>query len=234
MSTREGHEECAQGIDAAPYVLGTLEDQERYREHLTGCRACRAEVAELQLVADRLPSAVTPLVAPASMRARVMAQARSEAALLRAAGAQADEPPREPRWRARRISLAAAAGAMAAAAAVAVLVALSVSSSPRERVTTGQAVAGARVALRSVDGRSELVVSGMPQPPLGKIYEVWLGHGSEAPPQPTNALFGVTATGAGSVAVPSALRHVKEVLVTAEPLGGSSRPTSAPLIRVPV
>ncbi len=71
----------------------------------------------------------------------------------------------------------------------------------------------------------------MPQPPLGEIYEVWLARTS-ASPQPTDALFGVTNSGSGSVNVPGSLRGVREVMVTREPLGGSSHPTSAPLLRV--
>jgi Anti-sigma-K factor rskA len=90
---------------------------------------------------------------------------------------------------------------------------------------------GAHASLRQANGRAELVVSGMPQPPLGKIYEVWLARGS-APPQPTDALFGVTGSGLGSVNVPGNLDGVKEVMVTSEPLGGSSRPTSSPVLRV--
>lgn len=234
MSSREPHTDCAHVVDAAPYALGALADQDRYREHLTTCSTCRAEVAELRLVVDTLPSSVAAHAAPAALRERVLAQARSEAELLNAAGTEADQPPRVRPWRSRRISLATAGAAIAAAAAIAVAVALSVGSSPQAPVTTSRRVAaiipGASASLREIDGRGELVVSGMPPPPHGKIYEVWLGRGSRAP-QPTDALFGVTGAGTGSVAVPS-LRDVKEVLVTAEPLGGSLHPTSAPLIRV--
>jgi hypothetical protein len=100
-------------------------------------------------------------------------------------------------------------------------------------VTVGSVadVPGAAVSLRQVDGRAELVVSGMPQPALGKIYEVWLLRGASTF-APTDALFGVTSRGSGSVDVPGNLHGVREVLVTSEPLGGSSHPTSAPLLRV--
>ncbi len=46
----------------------------------------------------------------------------------------------------------------------------------------------------------------------------------QTPPQPTDALFTVTRAGAGSVEVPGSLRGVREVMVTSEPLGGSSAP----------
>jgi hypothetical protein len=84
-----------------------------------------------------------------------------------------------------------------------------------------------------VSGHAELVVSGMPPPPPGRIYEVWLSRGASSP-QPTDVLFGVTRRGNGSVNVPGRLNGVKEVMVTSEPLGGSLRPTSAPVLRVTV
>ena len=64
----------------------------------------------------------------------------------------------------------------------------------------------------------------MPAPPPGRIYEVWLEHGTAAP-QPTDALFSVTSPAAGSVGVPGDLHGVSKVLVTDEPLGGSLKPT---------
>ena len=80
-------------------------------------------------------------------------------------------------------------------------------------------------------GHAELVVSGMRQPPPGKIYEVWLKRGAGAP-RPTDALFGVTSQGSGSASVPQSLHGVREVLVTSEPRGGSLHPTSQPVIVV--
>jgi Anti-sigma-K factor rskA len=232
MSSRDLDFDCPRSIDAAPYVLGALEDEDGFREHLASCQVCSAEVAELQPVIDKLPSTVPPTLAPAPVRDRVLATARAEAELLRAAGQEADEPPRERRFSARRISFGAALGAVAASAAVAVAIALSVSSSsPRVRVNSASvSLPGAHAILRQVDGRAELVVSGMPQPPHGKIYQVWLSRGSGSP-RPTDALFGVTSRGTGSVNVPGT-RGASEVLVTSEPQGGSLHPTSEPVIRV--
>jgi hypothetical protein len=84
-----------------------------------------------------------------------------------------------------------------------------------------------------VGTRAELIVSGMPEPPIGEVYEVWLNRASE-PAQPTDALFTVTSSGNGAVDVPGALRSVREVMVTSEPLGGSSKPTSAAVLRLRV
>ena len=235
MSSREEDFGCEQSGDAAPYVLGALDEVDSYRAHLDGCATCRAEVAELQLVVDTLPATVPPVVAPAALRERVLATVRSEAELLQAAGSRVDQPPRRlGLWRSPRVSLLGAGIAIAAAVAVAVAIAVTPRSTAPEHVTSAQvapSIAGAHASLRQADSRAELVVSGMPQPPLGKIYEVWLSRGSTSP-QPTDALFGVTGSGGGSVNVPGNLHGVKEVMVTSEPLGGSSRPTSPPLIRV--
>lgn len=234
MSLRDEQPDCERYVDAAPYVLGALEDPELYREHLAECASCQAEVAELQVAVDMLPATVAPEAAPEPLRQRVLATVRSEAELLNAAGPQADRPPRPAaRWRSWE-SFPTAWVALAASAAAVVAIVLNVGSSAHERVTSGRVAAsipGGHASLRQIDGRSELVVAGMPQPPPGKIYEVWLARGAGAP-QATDALFSVTSRGSGSVSVPSSLHGVKEVMVTSEPLGGSVHPTSAPLIRV--
>ncbi len=229
-----GHIECGRGIDAAPYVLGALSDQEEYRAHLEDCESCRAEVAELQIAVDTLPEAVPQVAAPRELHERVLATVRSEAELLRAAGSEAKPAPGRPaRWRSRRLSLAGSGLALGAAVAIVLVVVLGGGAGSAEDVRRGSVagIPGATAALHLVDDRAELVVSGMPQPALGKIYEVWLKRGSSTV-QPTDALFAVTSGGNGSVAVPGDLHGVSEVLVTSEPLGGSSRPTSAPLLRV--
>jgi hypothetical protein len=223
---------CEHSANAAPYVLGSLDDQDGFSTHLLDCEQCRADVAQLQPAADTLAAAVPAMAAPDHLRERIMSTVRAEAELLRAAGSQADRPlsaARRSRW--PRLPLLAAAMAMAAAAVL--VVTLGTGAGGQVHVTAGRFAAslpGARAYLRQVDDRAELVVSGMPQPPAGKIYEVWLGRGTA--PRPTDALFGVTRSGGASVNVPGSLRGVREVLVTPEPLGGSPHPTSAPVLSV--
>ncbi len=235
MSSWEEDVVCDESVNAAPYVLCALDGPQPYREHLATCVTCQTEVAELQIVVDALPRTVTPAPAPEALRQRILATVRSEAQLLQAAGHQADQPPKPAGgWRSRRGSLLTGGLAVAASATAVIAIALNIGSSPRERVTPAQiaaSVQGAHVFLRQIGARSELVVSGMPQAPQGKVYEVWLSRATGSP-QPTGALFSVTSGGSGSVGVPASLHGVKEVMVTSEPLGGSSRPTGQPLIRV--
>jgi len=231
--------DCEHRMDAAAYVLGALDDDGRYREHLAGCAPCRAEVGELQAVADVLPATVAPAVASRALRGRIMASVHSEAELLRAAGERADEPPvRQRGIFSRRLWLpAGGAAAFAAALAAVLVIALSGGSGSPVRVRSAVLAAsesGARVVLIERGHRGELVLRGMRQAPPGQIFEVWLKRGSTAAPQATDALFGVTSAGNATVSVPSDLRRVSEILVTHEPVGGSLHPTSVPLLHVPV
>jgi anti-sigma-K factor RskA len=239
MNDRERDVGCEEHVDAAPYALGALEPDEadRFRRHIATCPSCRAEVAELQLAVDALPVAVPPAASSEALRERVLATVRSEAELLWAAGHRADDPPAlAGRRRYRRLPVLAAVGAVVASAAVAAVIASGGASPTREKVTSAQISAslpGAYASVRQLDGHAELTVSHMPQPPAGRIYEVWLNRGG-ASPQPTDALFGVTGAGRGSVNIPGGVRGVEEVLVTSEPLGGSLHPTRPPVIRVPL
>jgi hypothetical protein len=60
------------------------------------------------------------------------------------------------------------------------------------------------------------------------VYEVWIKRSGA--PQPTDALFTVTAQGDATVGVPGSLDGVKVIMVTSEPLGGSRVPTTSPVI----
>ncbi|HWY89496.1 MAG TPA: anti-sigma factor [Solirubrobacteraceae bacterium] len=229
--------ECERRVqDAAAYVLGALSEHEleSYSEHLGGCVECAAEVAVLQPAADSLALGVARVEAPPDLRARLMAVVGGEAELLHAAGHEADLPARRRMgWRAR---LAPALGAATALAAGLAIGALAIGGSTNT-VTRTQTIEAAVVApghhatavLRKAGSHVVLVLAGMPAPPPGRIYEVWLERGAQAP-QPTDVLFSVTHSGGGSVGVPDTLAGVSKVLVTAEPLGGSPKPTREPVI----
>jgi anti-sigma-K factor RskA len=223
---------CEQRPHGAAYVLGALEPQEseRYRRHLQQCAICRIEVADLQPMVDVLSLSTPEVQAPEALRGRVMDVVRREESLLRAAGAQADRPPAVRTPRRRRLALAF--GAVAATAALGIGLALGLSGSPSETVITARVASAAphgHANLRETGTHAELVVSGMPEPPPGKIYQVWLAR-PKGQPEPTDALFSVTHAGSGSVAVPGNLHGVELLMVTAEPYGGSQHPTSTPII----
>jgi hypothetical protein len=90
-------------------------------------------------------------------------------------------------------------------------------------------VPGAEATLEITGAEGMLVVSDMPAPPEGRIYQVWLKRPG-GDPEPTDALWTVNADGDAQVAVPGSLDGVEAVLVTDEPMGGSAAPTRTPVI----
>jgi anti-sigma-K factor RskA len=236
---------CAHRDDAGSYVLRALPDDEheRFEAHLSGCEGCRREVADLQMAADTLPLAAVQVGPPPELRERIMAVVRSEAELLTAAGARADEPegvparaPRRRGWRwpvfsLRPLPAALAAGVLVAAGVVGGVV-LS-GGSDTSTVTGTVRIASAptaRAALKLSDDASKLQVRHMPPPPSGKVYQVWLKRPNQDP-APTTALFRTDANGSADVEIQRGrLKGIEQVLVTAEPDGGSMAPTSDPVI----
>jgi anti-sigma-K factor RskA len=236
MSPIDRHECERRAQDAAAYVLGALPEQElaSFHEHLDGCAECAAEVAMLQPAADSLALGVARVEAPPDLRGRLMAVVGGEAELLHAAGHEADLPPRRKAgWWARMAPALGAATALVAGLAIGALAIGGSTGTVTKTQTIDAAVAtpgyDATAALEKSGSRVVLVLNGMPAPPPGHIYEVWLERGTQAP-QPTDVLFSVTHSGGGSVGVPGSLRGVSKVLVTAEPLGGSLKPTREPVI----
>ena len=87
---------------------------------------------------------------------------------------------------------------------------------------------GAQVALRVQGSHGQLDLHGMPKAPGGRVYQVWLVTGKDKP-RATHALFSVRRDGRASVDIPESLKGTDQVLVTAEPPGGSEQPTSTPV-----
>jgi anti-sigma-K factor RskA len=226
-----GAEGC--GGNAAPYVLGALEQEEyeAFQIHLETCAVCREEVSALQLVADALPATAPQLSAPDELKSRIMSTVQEEAGWQRAT-----EPAivrrrsaRERSWLPARAWRATAAVAALAAAVALVAIALQPRGGSKTRTIQAQVlVPHARASLRVSGGHAELNVVGLAQTPPDRVYEVWIKRAGA--PQPTDALFTVTAAGKASVGVPGALAGVKQIMVTSEPLGGSRAPTRAPVI----
>lgn len=230
---------CQYRDDAGPWVLGALgePDASAFEEHLTVCDACTREVAELKVVADVLPMAAPQLLPPPELRDRLMATVNAEAELLRAAGPQADAPPRvveHPRARARgrgwlgRIRPLPAIGAATAVLAVGVLIGVLATGGDGGTTTfTGTGPKGSAVALQ-VDDRHDgkLEFQHMTAPPSGRVYQVWLVTGKESP-RPSHALFSVSRDGSATIEIPESLKGTDQVLVTDEPPGGSPAPTGS-------
>jgi anti-sigma-K factor RskA len=220
------------GESAAPYVLGALTERENgaFRRHLDSCAVCREEVAALNVVADALPAAAPQVSAPPELKRRVMASVHEDLGRVSAHVRQPARRRRGARGPLRRPLLASVGALAAAAVAIAVLVVASGGAGGggvrviRAEVTAPRASASLRVS----GGHAQLDVAGMPQTPAQRVYEVWVKRAGA--PQPTDALFTVTAAGNATVDVPGGVRGVRVIMVTSEPRGGSRVPTSAPVI----
>lgn len=218
------------GADAAACALGALdpEQAEHFRRHLESCAVCRDELTAFRLVVDALPMAAHQHRVPPSLRRQIMRDVRAEPG--RAAGRAKRLRPR--RLPARLVSRPALAAGLAAAVALVILGGLELAPGGSSRTRAIQAsvtgVSGA-ARLQVTGGHAELVVSHLPPPASGHIYEVWVKRGHHAP-SPTSALFSVTRSGAADVGVPGSVRGVSTIMVTQEPAGGSLAPSHAPVI----
>jgi anti-sigma-K factor RskA len=216
--------------DAAAYALGSLEpaEVEAFRRHLADCAICRDEVASFQQVTNAMAMAPHQLSAPKQLRGRVLDTVRAEAKQT------AEAPRRSFSDRARgwipRPAVALAAVAAVAAALVIGLV-IGSSGSPSTRVINASVMGRPGTAeLRVRGSNGDLILRGVPQPAAGHIYQMWeLETGAHAPTN-TRALFSVGHGGEVDVGVPGDLKGVHQVLVTQEPVGGSSAPTQTPFI----
>jgi anti-sigma-K factor RskA len=218
--------------DAAAYAVGALEyaEAEAYRRHLDRCTQCREELAAVQRVAAALAMAVPQYLPPPGLRRRVLSAVRAEPRPRNLAA---------PRPRRRTALLPRFSGAQAALAAVAGLVMvvalfgavrLNAVRPAGSRVLPASVMSPPGTAqLRIAGGHAQLIVRHLPPPAAGRIYEVWLRRGNQAP-APTTALFSVTAGGAADIGVPGRLGGVSEILVTQEPAGGSRVPTGPAVI----
>ena len=220
---------------AGSYVLGALTENELsgYEAHLKTCQTCRAEVEELRAVAEALPVSPPPMLPSPALKLRIMAEVEREAALL-ASARQPDRaaapPAREKRrWFAGGFPFPRAA--LGALACVMVLIGLGAgallfgSSSGARTIPFQSTLPRASAQLDVSDAGATLVANGLPIPPAGRTYMVWLARPGHAP-EPTSALFTPRRDGSATASVTGDLEGVDAVLVNVEPVGGSTTPTS--------
>jgi anti-sigma-K factor RskA len=222
--------------DAAAWLLGALGPRESaaFERRMDASPAARREVEGLREAAEALPHAADPMSPPPELRARIMAVVEAEAEVLRAAGAEADRPPaRSPGWRSllRPVPLAAAACALLLLGVVAgVLIAGGGSGDTRTVAARVADMPGASGHVQIDGDRAELVVDGMRTAGADRVYQVWVLHRGHTEAAPAGALFDVDRSGHGVAALPGGVGDVTTVMVTSEPEGGSSKPTSRPVV----
>ena len=217
------------------YAVDALDDLERRRfeAHLAECADCRAEVASLREAAALLP-AISDQRPPAAVRDAVLAGITTVRPLPPVA-----PPAEKPNRRVvARLLVAAALIALVAGTVVAVHPWQHSRTSVASRVLdAGDAVSrevalkggGSVTLVRSHDlGRAVLLTHGIPAPPAGKTYELWLQD-----PRGNMHPAGLVDTGGDRTVVLSGdATNATGAGITVEPAGGSPQPTTAPIALV--
>lgn len=211
----------------AAFALGALPEDERAQleRHMATCHDCRREADELALVVAELPEATEAVPPPPELRSRIMAVVEADAS-ERTASSPAHG---------HRGFLAAFLRPRAALVAASVLLlaglgaGIALTGDPEGSWQAEVVMAEASAELDMASDHATLAVRGMPPPPTGRVYQVWVQRGSGAP-RPTQALFTTDPSGAATVHVEGRMDGVDAVLVTDEPKGGSRAPTRSPVI----
>lgn len=238
------------------YALDALDngaEQDRFARHLRRCQACAGEVRGLREVATSLAFA-TAAEPPAELRERVLAAA--------ARTRQLPPETSEPAWWRRWLSWLSwlpsttwmprlAAATAVVAIAIAVVLGITVANTDQQLSTEraqSQAIAAVLAApdvktlarTTKVGGtatvvvspaKGELVVSteGLPPLPAGQVYQLWL----IGPPAVRSAgLLPGPSAGRTAPVLASGLARGDVLGLTVEPAGGTTKPTTTPILLV--
>jgi anti-sigma-K factor RskA len=215
--------------DLAAWMLGALEETEAetFERHLAGCERCRTDLNWLRPAVDTLPASVTQVSPPPRLRGRLLGIVRSEA--------RREATPQRPRRRLPWLAIPRPAlAALAATALVAAGIAGYVLRGDESEQTTIQAKASREAPRAS----AELVVQGdsgtlhardLPGLERDQVFQAWIRDEGEATLKPST-LFVPAGGGTATATIPG-LEDAAQVMVTREPRGGSTRPTTRPLLR---
>jgi anti-sigma-K factor RskA len=247
---------------AGAYAMDAISpaDRDRFERHLAGCPECVQEIAGLREATARL-GAATAAIPPAGLKERVLAAAavtRQQAPEVAAAGSPARTRLRPGPWL-RSLAwpgrLAVAAGTVAAVAVLGIAVVFGVANgNMRQQLNQAQAssqqIAAVLTAQDAVmmngsvagGGTASIVMSrsrdalvftaqGLRTLPSSRGYELWLVGPSGD--RPIGMLPAVSHGMTGPV-IASGLRDGDHLALTAEPPGGSARPTTPMMLDVAV
>jgi anti-sigma-K factor RskA len=225
---------------AGAYAMDAISalDRARFERHLAGCAACAQEITSLREATARLATA-TAVAPPSSMKERVMAAA----ALTRQQPPPVSEPSTGRAWRGRlRFTVAAVAAAVVLGAAVVFGVAngsmrdqLSQAQASSQQMAavltardatmmTGAVTGGGTVTIVMSHSRHALVFTAadLRALPASRGYELWLIGPAGVR---SVAMLGVGRHDMTGPVIASGLRPGDHLALTAEPSGGTARPT---------
>jgi hypothetical protein len=230
------------------YAVDALDagaERDRFTRHLDRCQSCAGEVRGFREVATALAFA-TAVDPPPELRTRVMA------AVARTSQVPPEAQPRP--MRPARAWVPWLSGAVAMAGIVLAVVfgfaqahteqqlsqeqaqnqaIAAVLAAPDARLIVQRTSAGGRAAVVLDASRRELIVttSGLPALPAGKVYQLWLigpGKTVSAGPLPP------ASSGRTAPVLASGIAAGDKLGLTVEPTPGSARPTTTPIMAMPL
>ena len=231
------------------YALDALDgaERDRFERHLRGCRACESEVRGFAATATALAMA-TAAEPPPGLKQRVLAAAavtRQSPPTVAKAAARRRPHTSAPRraWLPRLALSAAAAGLVAAAVLGGVTVwtqhrlttaqaenqaIAAVLAAPDAQIASARTSAGgvATVVASHSAGSIVFTSAGLQALPPSKVYELWF-LGKTARPA---GLLPPARAGRTAPVLAAGLAVGDKVGVTVEPAGGSSSPTTTPIV----
>ena len=234
---------------AGAYALDALDDaeRERFERHLARCSSCAEDVRKMTSTATELAMAVAA-EPPPGLKQRVLTAAAATPQLpplpSAAAGRRRGRHVTRSAWFPRLAVGVAAVGVVAAVVLAVVTVSTqnrlntvqaqsqalaAVLAAPDAQIATATSSTGgsATVVLSYAEQKMIFTSSGFPRLPNSKVYELWLlstGSARSAGllPEPTD---GKTAP-----VLAAGLTSADKVGVTVEPAGGTSSPTTTPIL----
>jgi anti-sigma-K factor RskA len=216
--------------ELAAYLLGALEPGEEaaLERHLEECPDCRAELRWLRPAVQLLPESVPPVEPSPELRARLLAEVEADAARPAPAAA----PARRGRrlfsgW--RPVAGLASLALIAAVAGYAIggSSGSSPGTSPKSTTVAAGVSPGVTVRLISTGESGTLHLANVDRLPPNRVLEAWVQRGSVV--TPVHALFVPDREGRATTTIPD-VHGADAVMVTAEPRGGSSAPTTPPMV----
>ena len=231
------------------YALDALDgaERDRFERHLRGCRACESEVRGFAATATALAMAAAA-EPPPGLKQRVLAAAavtRQSPPTVAKAAARRRPRTSAPRraWLPRLAVSAAAAGLVAAAVLGGITVwtqhqlttvqaenqaIAAVLAAPDAQIASARTSAGgiATVVASHSAGSIVFTSAGLQALPPSKVYELWF-LGKTARPA---GLLPPARAGRTAPVLAAGLAVGDKVGVTVEPAGGSSSPTTTPIV----
>ncbi len=229
--------------DVAAYLLGALEPERaaELERHAEDCELCRRELRWLTPAVDALPEGVERVEPPPALRVRLMAEVEADAGVETAQAGEAGLWERVGAWLrgSGRRGLRPAAGLAALVLVVAVVAGYAIGGGlggsseggPADNTISAGKAPGVTARMVNEGDSGTLRLANVRQLPDDKVLEAWVLREGEV--EAVRALFVPDHEGRASTQLPS-MDGVEEVMVTAEPKGGSETPTGEPLIAIPV